>query len=217
MHKKANIISNIIICSVLLTVSFFVLTVDISETYVGITAPLYSGNTHTNSVSIMFVVDDNTDSNTITQISNTLQNARSNATFFVSGRWVTRNIETTRTLAEKYELGNYGFTATKLNIGDKNKIKSEIENCHNLVLSATNIRMNLFSPPEQKYNKNTLSVAENLGYKTILPTQKDNDDYSAGDLILLPANDETAKNLARIISGILAKNLHIVRVGDNIG
>jgi peptidoglycan/xylan/chitin deacetylase (PgdA/CDA1 family) len=216
MHKKANIISNIIICSVLMVVSFFVFAVDTSETYVGITAPLYSGNTNTKSVSFMFIVDGNTNGDTVTQITDILKNARSRATFFVSGSWVANNIELTRTLGEEFELGNHGFTAAKLNISDKNKIKSEIENCHNIVASVTGIKMKLFTPPEQKYNKNTLSVAENLGYKTVLPTQKDTDEYKSGDLILIPANSSTVNDLARVISALLSRNFHIVSVGDNI-
>jgi peptidoglycan/xylan/chitin deacetylase (PgdA/CDA1 family) len=217
MHKKANIISNIVICSVLMIVSFFVFTLDTSETYVGITAPLYSGNTNTKSVSFMFIVDGGTNSDMVEQITDALKNARSRATFFVSGDWVAKNIALTRTLGEDFELGNYGFTAAKLNISDKVKIKSEIENCHNLVSSVANVKMKLFTPPEQKYNKTTLSVAESLGYKTVLPTQKDTDEHKAGDLILLHVNNDTANDLARIIASLLAKNFHIVSVSDNIG
>jgi peptidoglycan/xylan/chitin deacetylase (PgdA/CDA1 family) len=216
MHKKANIISNIVICSVLLTVSFFVFSVDTSESYVGITAPLYSGNTNTKNVSFMFIVSGSTDSSTLTKIINTLKNARSGATFFVSGSWAAKNIETIRALAAEFEIGNYGFSAVKLNISDKNKIKSEIENCHNLIMSVADVKMNLFTPPEQKYNKNTVSAAESLGYRTVLPTQNSTGEYNSGDLILLHANTDTADGLAQTVSVLLTNNFHIVSVGDNL-
>ena len=216
MSQKANIISNAVICSVLVILSVFVFTMDLSETFVDITAPLYSGDARSKSVSFMFTVDETATAANVTQITQSLENARSSATFFVSGGWVGKNIELTRTLAQKYELGNYGFSGGKLNLSDSAKIKNEIEQTHNLVSSVANYKMKLFTPPEQKYNKTTLSAAEGLGYTTVLPTQKTTPGYKGGDLILIPVNADTADDLDRIISNILSQNLRIVCVGDII-
>ena len=216
MSRKANIISNTIICSVLVVLSLFVFTADLSETFVDITAPLYSGNTHSKSVSFMFIVEKNTAAADIESITLSLQNARSSATFFVAGSWVGENMELTKKLAEKYELGNYGFSGIKLNLSGTAKIKNEIQNTHSIVSSVAGYNMKFFTPPGQKYNKNTLSAAESLGYTTVLPTQRTTADYKSGDLIMLSADRETADNLDRIISNILSQNFHIVCVGEII-
>jgi hypothetical protein len=216
MSQKANIISNTVICLVLAVLSVFVFTADLSETFVDITAPLYSGNIYSKSVSVMFTVEENAAADDVRSITLSLQNARSSATFFVSGGWVGKNIELTKELAKKYELGNYGFSGAKLNLGDIEKIKNEIKNTHNIVSSVADYKMKFLTPPEQKYNKNTLSAAESLGYTTVLPTQKNGDKYNGGDLILLSVNRKNADDLDRIISNILSQNFHIVCVGDNM-
>lgn len=216
MSRKANIISNAVICTVLLVLSVFVFTADLSGTFVDITAPLYSGDTRSKSVSFMFAVPVDAAAADITRIIGSLENARSSATFFVSGNWVANNIESTRVLAAKHELGNYGFSGGNLNLDNSAKIKNEIENTHNLVSSVAGYKMKLFTPPAQKYNKTTLSAAESLGYTTVLPTQKTAPGYRGGDLILLPVNAETANGLDKMIADILSQNLWVVPVGDII-
>jgi peptidoglycan/xylan/chitin deacetylase (PgdA/CDA1 family) len=216
MPQKANIISNVVICSVLLVLSIFVFTADLGETYIDITAPLYSGNQNTKAVSFMFTIDDNSTADNIESIIASLQNARSGATFFVRGSWVAGNMDLTRKLAEEFELGNYGFTGIALNSNSTAEIKSELENCHNLVLSVASKSMKFFTPPEQKYNKTTVSVASGMGYTTVLPTQKTTESFRSGDLILMPVTTTTAGDIDRIISGILSQNFHIVSVGNNI-
>jgi peptidoglycan/xylan/chitin deacetylase (PgdA/CDA1 family) len=197
--------------------SIFVFTADLSETFVDITAPLYYGNANTKSVSFMFVIDENTAAENVEKIVSSLKNARSGATFFIRGSWAANNIELTKKLADEYELGNYGFTNTNLNGNNAAKIKSEIENCHNMILGIANVKMKFFTPPDQKYNKTTLSAAESLGYTTVLPTKQTTAGYKSGDLILLPADTDTVYSIDKTISGILSQNIFIVSVGDNIG
>jgi peptidoglycan/xylan/chitin deacetylase (PgdA/CDA1 family) len=201
----------------LLTLSFFVFTLDLSQTYVGITAPLYNGNTNNKNISFIFVIDKNTNTTVLPQIIDTLKNARAHSTFFVSGSWVAGNIELTKTLSADFELGNYGFTNAKLNINDSNKIKGEILYCHDIVKSVAGVEMNLFMPPDMEYNKTTLSAAESLGYRTILPTRNaDINKPKAGDLILMYITKSNAETLSKTIANLLAQNFHIVSVGSNI-
>jgi peptidoglycan/xylan/chitin deacetylase (PgdA/CDA1 family) len=202
------------------------------DTYT-ITAPLYNGNKNKQNISFMFVVNDAEAAKTLPQITETLGSAKANATFFISGMFVANNLELTKNIASKFELGNYGFTGKKLNITDKNKIKDEIVFCHNIVKSVTDNDMNLFTPPGMFYNKTTLSASDDLGYKMILPTVRPatidwsaadrnlvksyaTANVSAGDIILLYPTEATKNVLAEIISYFLERNFFIVSVGKNI-
>ena len=91
--------------------------------------------------------------------------------------------------------------------------------------------MKLFAPPSGSYNKTTLEVASNLGYKTIM-WSKDTIDWRDknselifsratknlvnGDLILMHPTKATLDVLDSIIKEIKRQNFKIVTVGKNI-
>jgi peptidoglycan/xylan/chitin deacetylase (PgdA/CDA1 family) len=215
----------------LLTLSFFVFSLDLGNTYIGIVAPLYNGKKDGSNVAFMFVVDDIKSSAAITAIMGTLTNANAGATFFVSGMFVGSNLELTKELSDDFEVGNYGFSNIKLNINDKVKIKNEIIFCNDLIKSVTGKDTKLFTPPQQLYNKTTLTAASELNYKTILPTARNatinwttadtnlvasyaTEGVKAGDIILFRPTAAAVQSLARIISYFLEQNFNILSVSD---
>jgi peptidoglycan/xylan/chitin deacetylase (PgdA/CDA1 family) len=227
MYKTANVI----ICGILVAVSWFVLYLD-TDNSVTIAAPLYNGNTDNKNISLMINVyyDPN---NTLPRIIETLNTAGASATFFVGGCWAVKNIALTKMIAEKHELGNHGFTHKDLASSNKSLIENEISSCHDAVKSITGISMNLFAPPSMSYNKNTLAVAEKLGYKTILRTEgKDTIDWrdqdpnliftratkniKGGDLILMHPTAATLSALPRIIAHYYELGFNVVRVSENL-
>lgn len=231
MPKKRTVITNSIICGTLLVLAFFVFNLDLDRTYINTSAPLYNGSRDTKQVAFMFVVDNNDDANNLPVIMQALTNANASATFFISAATVLDNLGLVQQLGAQFELGNYGFSNIPLNIADKHTIAEEIAVCDSLIKSVTGQQMTLFTPPDGLYNKNTLGMADNLGYQTILPTSRkvsidwDNTDTNlvasyatydtqAGDIILLRPVDATRLAISKIIASFLSRDLTITSVGN---
>ncbi len=231
MPHKSTLITNSIICLTLFTLAFFVFNLPLSNTYLSITAPLYNGDRDENKVAFVFVLDDNSYADNIEHISSSLTTANAKATFFLSGTFIPSNLELVKNLGTEFELGNYGFSNTNLNITDKSKIINEITLCGDLVKSVSDKNMQYFSPPNALYNNSTLGVAESLGYKTILPTnRKTSIDWQTadtnivtsyatyntkgGDIIFLTPTLATTQAISKIISSFLERDLTITSVGE---
>ena len=91
--------------------------------------------------------------------------------------------------------------------------------------------MNLFAPPSGAFNKTTLQVANDLGYKTIM-WSKDTIDWRdkdadlvytratknvvGGDLILMHPTEHTAKALPNILEYYKNNNLVATTVSNTI-
>lgn len=228
---KRTVITNGIIGSLLLVLAFFAFNLNTNQTYLSITAPLYNGSRDTNKVAFMFIVDSTAAANNLPPIFQALTDAQAQATFFVSGASAVNNLATIQQIATQFELGNYGFSNTNLNIADKNLISEEISVCDSLIHALTGQKMRLFTPPDCLYNKNTLGIAANLGYQTVLPTVRkvaidwDNTDSNlvaayatydtkAGDIILLRPTTATTQCISKIIASFMQRDLVVTSVGD---
>ena len=66
------------------------------------------------------------------------------------------------------EIGNHGYNHKDHTKISKQQNLDEISNTHTLVKNLADIDMNLFAPPSGSYNKQTLEIANSLGYKTIM-------------------------------------------------
>ncbi len=224
MPTKRTIITNSIIGCTLLVISFLVFNLDVGNTYLRVDAPLSNGDRHGQAVALVLLIDDDTAADCAAQMLPTLANARANATFFLTGATAARNLATLNTLAEQCELGNYGFSHTALNIADKNTIRDEINLGGSLLRNLTGKAPAFFTPPNGLFNKNTLAMASNLGYRTVLPTDRPvsidwatadsnlvqayaTNQTQAGDIIFLKANAATQQSLAAIIANFLERNL----------
>jgi len=231
MPRKATLISNSLICVVLVTVSFFVFTLNVDRTFLGITAPLYSGSRDTKTVAFMFIVNDNAHAANLPFITGSLNTAKAGATFFVSGMFAGNNMEMVKNLGDGFELGNHGFSGARLNITDKSKITTEIVFCRDIIKAVSGKTPALFTPPDLLYNRTTLGVAGELGYKTVLPTARRvtinwatadtnlvlsyaTHDTKGGDIIMFRPTTATMQSIARVIAHFLERGFKIVSVGS---
>lgn len=231
MPKKRTIITNSIICCMLLVLGWFVFNLDLGHTYINTSAPLYNGNRDGNQIALMFIVDNNDDASNLPTIMQALENAKASATFFITATTALDNLGLIQELNARFELGNYGFTNQPLNLADKNTISTSIKICDNLIKSITGQQMTLFSPPAGLYNKNTLAMADNLGYRTILPSNRkvsidwqntDTNlvtsyatyDTQPGDIILLRPVTATRLSMAKILANYLSRDLDVTSVGN---
>ena len=230
MSNKKIVITNTIICSVLLVLGFLVSTINVNQTYLTVAAPLSNGSRDTNQVAIMFIVDDSTMADNLTPILETLARAETKATFFFTGAAAINNLELLQIIANDHELGNYGFSNTALNIADKNFITEEIQLADALINSLTHTTMHIFTPPMGLFNKHTLAMAQNLGYTTVLSTNRDavidwdtadsnlvlsyaTYHVQAGDIIALKPTAATRQCFPQIMTNYLGKNLKVTSLG----
>lgn len=173
MQNKKNVISNAIICSILCILGFLVSTLNVKQTYLTIAAPLSNGNRNSQQIGLMFIIDEPELANNLPNILDTLGKAEATATFFFTGTAAINNLEILQTLAQQHEIGNYGFSNTSLNLADKNAIYEEIRLSDALFKSLVKVKMKVFTPPAGNFNRHTIAMASNLGYTTVLPTNRD--------------------------------------------
>jgi peptidoglycan/xylan/chitin deacetylase (PgdA/CDA1 family) len=205
--------------------------VDLSSTFISVEAPVYSGKSETKSVAFMFNVYENEE--TVREIMKVLEENNASATFFVGGKWAKDNLSTVIEIGKKFELGNHGYSHAELAISNVEKITQELSATHKIVKGATGIEMKLFAPPSGHFNKTTLSVAEKLGYTTVMWTQgkdtidwRDHDkdliikratrDAKNGDLILMHPTAETLEALPDIINFYTNNKFSMEKVSEII-
>jgi len=228
---KKNLISNFVICFVLL--SLVVITTTLSNTFVASydnENVIYNGDTTSNEVSLMFNVYWGTEY--INDILDTLEKYNVTTTFFVGGCWVEKETEMLKKMMEKgHEIGNHGYLHLDHDNLSYEQNKEEISVCHNLVMSYTGYNMRLFAPPSGAYNNATITAATDLGYTTIMWSKdtidwrdqdsnlifrRATDNLKGGDLILMHPTEKTLEALPAILEYIKINNLHAVTVSDNI-
>lgn len=230
MPKQRVVITNTIICSVLLVLGFLVNTINIDKTYLSVTAPLSYGSRTSNQIGLMLIIDDPQMTDNIPEILDTLQRFDASATFFFTGTAAINNLELLQAIADRYELGNYGFSNRALNSADKNFISEEIRLGDALVNSLVHKNMQVFTPPTGAFNKHTLAMAQNLGYTTVLPTNRDavidwnttdsnlvlsyaTYHIKAGDIVALKTTTATMQCFAQVAAAYTAQNLTITSLG----
>ncbi len=147
-------------------------------------------------------------------------------TFFVTGRWAKNNPEMLKIIYDKgHEIGNHGYghrMHSKIGIEGN---KSEIGKTHNIVKDVIGIDMKYFAPPSGDFNEDTLNVAAQMGYKTILwnidtiDWRKDSTSQVIiqrvlkkplkGSIVLMHPKQETVKALEQIIQSINSKGIKV--------
>lgn len=226
MPNKKTVISNAIICSILCVLGILVSTINVKQTYLTVSAPLSNGSRDHQQLGLMLIIDDPQLANNLTPILETLAKAEATATFFFTGTAAINHLELLQNIAQKHELGNYGFSNKALNIADKNTITEEIQLSDALIKSLTKTQMKVFTPPAQAFNKHTLAMADNLGYATVLPTARDavidwqtadsnlvlsyaTYNIQNGDIIALKPTVATMQCFSQIISNYLTNGLKV--------
>lgn len=226
MRNQRVIITNAIICSLLCVLGILVSTINLNQTYLTVNAPLANGSRDNQQIALMMIIDDPQLANNLPSILETLNKAQASATFFFTGTSAINNLELLQKIATQHELGNYGFSNTALNIADKDAITEEIQLSDAMVQSLVNQKMKVFTPPHQAFNKHTLAMADNLGYATVLPTERnavidwDTADSNLvlsyatyniqnGDIIALKPTVATMQCFSQIITNYRTNNLEI--------
>ena len=230
MTKKVKLISNLIIAIVITCVCAVGFYSSATTTIYSPSAEsvIYNGNKNSNSVSLMFNVYENTE--VVEGILKVLSNEGVTCTFFVGGCWADDNQSTLNKIIENgHELGNHGyFHKDHKKISYEENLR-EISDCDKIVSALTGYKMNLFAPPSGAYSKNTLKVASELNYKTIM-WSKDTIDWRdsdkdlklkratekivGGDLVLLHPKQHTLDVLPDIIKEIKGKKLNVTTVSN---
>ncbi len=227
VHGTCNVILSLAVLCILALTIFVPIMPQTAQTF----APIYNGDRESGKVSLMINVYWGTEY--LDDMLKTLEDEGVKTTFFVGGCWVAKNGEMLEKIHNSgNEIGNHGY-----NHKDHKKLsyeaqKREIGTTHKLVKSITGTEMNLFAPPSGSYNKTTLSVASELGYKTIMWSRdtidwRDKDsslvfsratkDIKAGDLVLMHPTEHTAKALRDIIKTLKSNGLTVAPVSDVLG
>lgn len=231
MPTKRTIVTNSIIACTLLVLGFLAFNLNVYASSFSVMAPVTNGGRESNQIGLMLIIDNNDDANNLPEIIQTLTNANAGATFFITGSIAVNNLATMAELGEKFTIGNIGYSNTPLNIADKDLITEEITLGGTLLKNLTKQSPHYFTPPQGLYNKHTLNIAQNLGYQTVLPTDRgvvidwQKADPSlvasyatyqtqAGNIIALKPTTATRQCLAQIIAEFLSQNYHVTSLSE---
>lgn len=228
-----NVISNIVICSILVILFAMSYAGGVMNAWTtSAIAPFYNGNLNKNNITIMINVYWGTEF--IEPMLKIFKKYDIKTTFFVGGVWVSKNGDMlNKIVADGHEIGNHGYYHKEHQNLSYEKNEEEISLTHKIVKSTSDIEMNLFAPPSGSFSKQTLEVASNLGYQTIMWTQgrdtidwrdKDTDliyqrmikNAKGGDLILAHPTKQTVDALDDAIQYFLSNNFNLTTVSQNI-
>ena len=190
----------------------------------------YHGNENNNNVSLMFNVY--MGEQFIPDILNVLFENNVKVTFFVGGSWAIKHTELLEDiLSQGHEIGNHGYWHKDHKTLSTEKNMSEIGLTHEVIKQTLNYEMTLFAPPSGSYGQNTLKVAQDMGYKTIM-WSKDTIDWrdqdtnlivsratknpQNGDLILMHPTASTLSALPKIITFYTQSGYKLTTVSENI-
>lgn len=220
------VLGNIVICATVAALLALTLFTGGTKTDVK-SEPYYSGKSD-NKISLMINVYWGTEY--IEPMLEILDKYNARTTFFVGGSWAAGNVETLKKIyAAGHEIGNHGYYHKDHKKLDAAYNYKEINSTHELISDTLNYNMTLFAPPSGSFGDETLTVADSLGYKTIMWTRdtidwRDHDsdliykravkNLKGGDLILMHPTDCTLKALERIIITAQSKNLRIAPVSE---
>lgn len=220
------VLGNIVICATVVTLLLATL-VGGEPKAVAKTEPYYSGKSDSK-ISLMINVYWGTEY--IQSMLDIFERYDINTTFFVGGSWAAGNSETLKKIrAAGHEIGNHGYYHKDHSKIDAEYNKKEIASTHEIVKDILGIDMTLFAPPSGAFGDNTLSVASELGYRTIMWTRdtvdwRDHDaeliykravkNMRGGDLILMHPTESTVQALERIITETFSLGLRIAPVSE---
>lgn len=225
--KFLRILGNIVICATVVAVVALSVNAGAERVSASSRQPIYSGKSATK-VSLMVNVYWGTEY--IAPMLDIFERYNVKTTFFVGGSWVDANPETLKKIADKgHEIGNHGYYHKDHKKLDAAYNRKEITSAHDAVKGVLGIDMNLFAPPSGSFGDTALSVAEELGYRSVMWTRdtidwRDHDsnliykravrDVKGGDLILMHPTDCTVKALENILQTISEAGLKVAPVSE---
>lgn len=190
--------------------------------------PYYRGKTDKQQVSLMVNVDWGNEY--IPGMLETFARYDITTTWFPTGSWVKKFPELAVLIAEAgHELGNHGGwhgMASQMGVGEVRKLILDGENS---IVEVTGQKPMVFAPPAGDMNKQTVAVAGELGYKTVLWTIDTVDwqrpaphvlvdrviaKLQPGALVLMHPTEPTAQALPLIIEELNKKGYQVVTVSE---
>ena len=222
---------NFLIIIMLVVVSMLaVLGVGLTTTSSVVNGVYYSGNTESNKISLMINVYWGTEY--LDDMLEILDRYEVKTTFFVGGTWAVKESDMLKKMYDAgHEIGNHGYSHKDQDKLNREQNKNEILTTHTLVNDLIGVNMDLFAPPSGAYNKTTVEVATELGYKMIMWTRdtvdwRDKDeeviykraikDAKGGDLILMHPTACTLLALERIIVSLQEQGFVLTTVSENL-
>ena len=128
--------------------------------------PIYSVQTDEKKVALTF--DAAWGSDKTEKIVTTLKDAGVLGTFFLVGFWVEQNPEKVKFIDNAgFDIGTHSNTHPKMSTLSESEVYSELKTSMDLISNLTGKTVKFFRPPFGDYNDNLISVAGNLGLKTI--------------------------------------------------
>ncbi|HLR09123.1 MAG TPA: polysaccharide deacetylase family sporulation protein PdaB [Bacillota bacterium] len=155
------------------------------------------------------------------------------ATFFVSGEWAERHPDILEKItAEKHELGMLGYRYKSYLKQDTEEVQNDLQKAGDIFNKLGYEDVNVLRPPNGHFNKETIELAESLGYYVVHWNVNPNDwknpgadvivdrvmkTTENGDIILMHASDtvkHTAKALETVLPGLQNKKFEFVTITE---
>lgn len=152
------------------------------------------------------------------------------ATWFITGRWAKRTPDLARKIADAgHEIGNHGGWHGMPSKMGREEVRRFITEGEDILVEVTGQKPTLFAPPGGDYNHQTVAVAGELGYKTVLWTI-DTVDWQRpapttiidrvvgraqnGALVLMHPTQPTLEALPIILDQLLHRGFRLVTAGE---
>ena len=191
-------------------------------------APIYKGNPEKEMVS--FIINVAWGNEFLPDILSTLKKHHVKASFFLEGRWVQKNPDLAKMIAEAgHELGNHSYTHPDMSKISSSKIHEEIVKTNDVIEATTGKQVTLLAPPSGYFNNEVVKIAAQQKLKTIIWSvdtidwQKPSPDtllkrvtgkIHNGALILMHPTEVTTNSLEHLIIEIKNKGYKIDTVSD---
>ena len=193
--------------------------------------PYYQGPTDEPKVSLMINVDWGNEY--IPTILDIFAQYNITTTWFPTGSWVAKFPELARLIADAgHEIGNHGGWHGMPSQMTADEVRELILDGEEKIINVTGQKPRVFAPPAGDMNKQTVAIAGELGYKTVLWTV-DTVDWQRpaptviidrvmskiqnGALVLMHPTEPTAAALPIIIEQLQAKGYQVVTVSELLG
>jgi probable sporulation protein (polysaccharide deacetylase family) len=190
--------------------------------------PIYKGNPNKPMASLMINVAWGNEY--IPGMLEVLDKENVKATFFFDGSWLSKNIETARTIQEKgHELSNHAYSHKDMSKLGREETVREIELTQKLLKEKLGVDNKLFAPPSGDFSELTVKVAYEMNLKTVLWTldtvdwKKPPSDsivrkiaarVEPGSLILMHPTESSLGALPGMIAEIKEKGLKLGTVSE---
>lgn len=129
--------------------------------------PIYKGNPEKPMIS--FLINVAWGEEYLVDILATLKKHNIKATFFLEGRWVQKNPDLAKMIAEgHHDIGNHSYTHPDLRTLSTAKTLEELKKTNEIIEATTGIQSIWFAPPSGAFRSETVRIAKQLNMETIM-------------------------------------------------